>query len=91
MIHESNNRKDPWEPDRYDSITIEFQCRNPQNDTVSSNNNDNNDVAMYLYTCGLHVIIINVANYKDIMLGLSNMYTGSFKKIIFILLITVSR
>ena len=43
MIHESNNQKDLWEPGRYDEISIEFQCRDPQNDIVSSNNNDNSD------------------------------------------------
>ena len=50
MMHESNNLKYLWEPGTYDSINIEFQCRDPQNDTVSSNNNDNNDVCMRLYT-----------------------------------------
>ena len=88
MIHESNNRKDLWQSGTYDEISIEFQCRDPQNDIVSSNNNDNNIIMMYatiIYlwvTCVL-MIIINVANYND-MLGVSN--TGSFKSIIFILL-----
>ena len=48
MMHESNNQKGSLDPDRYDGITIEFQCRDPQNDTVSSNNNDNNDVCTYI-------------------------------------------
>ena len=51
MIHESNNQKDLWQSGTYDSISIEFQCRDPQNDTVSSDNNDNNDV----YLWGIHV------------------------------------
>ena len=47
MMHESNNLKKLYQSGTYDSITIEFQCRDPQNDTVSSNNNDNNDVCTY--------------------------------------------
>ena len=52
MIHESNDQKDPWEPSRYNEIKIEFQCHDPQNDTVSSNNNDNNDVCTYSILMG---------------------------------------
>ena len=77
MIHESNNQKDLWQSGTYDEISIEFQCRDPQNDHVSSNNNDNNDVCTYS-------ILMGYMCSHDHNLGLSN--TGSFKRIIFILL-----
>ena len=38
MMHDSNRVEDAlYYPDQYDEIKIEFQCRDPENGTVSSN------------------------------------------------------
>ena len=37
MMHESNNLDHVWSSDVFNMIDIEFQCHDPENNTVSSN------------------------------------------------------